>query len=145
MQVLKTIAVAEPSFMIGAYLVYLAISIGMTVWVARTLSHNGRHFLITSFHGNEKLADSINHLLVVGFYLINLGFITLAVRHANEPTDLVALFEFLCSKVGLAMVVLAAAHFFNLYLFNKVRARATLEAAPPPVEPEEIFKPAKEA
>jgi len=53
---------------ITTYLIYLAISIALTVWVARTLHKNGRVFLVDVFHGNEALADSVNHLLVVGFY-----------------------------------------------------------------------------
>ncbi len=52
------------------YVVYLLLSIALTVWVARTLFKNGRIFLVDVFHGNEALADSVNHLLVVGFYLI---------------------------------------------------------------------------
>ncbi len=60
------------------YLVYLAISIALTVWVAQTLHKNGRVFLVDVFHGNEPLADSVNHLLVVGFYLIKLGYVSLA-------------------------------------------------------------------
>ena len=55
------------------YLSYLAISISLTIWVAQTLHKNGRVFLIDVLQGNESLADSVNHLLVVGFYLINLG------------------------------------------------------------------------
>jgi hypothetical protein len=65
---------------IVTYLVYLGISITLTIWVARTLHKNGRIFLVDVFHGNEPLADSVNHLLVVGFYLINLGFVSLALK-----------------------------------------------------------------
>ncbi|MBL0267027.1 MAG: hypothetical protein IPQ05_25110 [Leptospiraceae bacterium] len=61
------------------YSVYVLISILVTVWVARTLSKNGRIFLIDAFHSDE-LADSVNHLLVVGFYLINSGYITMLLR-----------------------------------------------------------------
>jgi hypothetical protein len=67
---------------ISAYLIYLTISIILTVWVARTLFKNGRVFLVDTFHGHEPLADSVNHLLVVGFYLINLGFVT---RQTHVP------------------------------------------------------------
>ncbi|MDQ3266018.1 MAG: hypothetical protein M3Y59_20590 [Myxococcota bacterium] len=59
-------------FMVATYLAYLVISIGITVWVARTLQQNGRVFLVDAFLGKETLADSVNHLLVVGFYLVNL-------------------------------------------------------------------------
>src|SRR5688572_32697824 len=69
------------NWLITTYLTYLAISIALTVWVARTLHKNGRIFLVDSFHGNESLADSVNHLLVVGFYLINIGYVTLALRY----------------------------------------------------------------
>jgi hypothetical protein len=51
---------------VWTYLIYLAISIALTVWVAKTLHKNGRIFLVDAFGGNEPLADSVNHLLVVG-------------------------------------------------------------------------------
>ena len=75
------IATFEPGTVtVLTYLVYLGISVAMTIWVARTLHKNGRIFLVDVFHGNEPLADSVNHLLVVGFYLINLGYVSLALK-----------------------------------------------------------------
>ena len=71
-----------------AYLLYLAITLTITIWVARTLSKNGVVFLIQCFGQNETLARSTNHLLVVGFYLVNIGFITLTLSLGNEPTTL---------------------------------------------------------
>ena len=73
-------------YILHAYLLYLAISIAITIWVARTLHQNGRTFLVDAFHGDEGLADSVNHLLVVGFYLLNLGWIVFALR-TYEPVD----------------------------------------------------------
>lgn len=66
------------------YVIYLLISIALTVWVARTLSRNGRVFIGDVLHGNEKLADAVNQLLVVGFYLVNIGFVTLYLRSSEE-------------------------------------------------------------
>ena len=62
------------------YALYLALAIPLTVWVARTLHKNGRVFLVECFHGNQELADSVNHLLVVGFYLVNIGFVSLYLK-----------------------------------------------------------------
>ena len=67
-------------YVIACYFSYLAISIALTIWVARTLKNSGRVFLIEAFHGNQDLADSVNRLLVVGFYLINVGYIALALK-----------------------------------------------------------------
>ncbi len=123
------------------YLVYVGLSALLTIWVAQTLHKNGRVFLVDVFRGNEKLADSINHLLVVGFYLINLGYVSLALKTADAVPDARVSIEVLSWKVGLVLCVLGAMHFINLITFSSIRRRALLEQAPPPVAPEERLQP----
>lgn len=98
-----------------AYGLYLAIAIAFTVWVARTLSGNGEVFLVECFGHDEVLAKSTNHLLVVGFYLMNLGFIMLTLQFGEPPLTVPDTVVFLSSKVGLAVLVLGAMHFFNMH------------------------------
>jgi hypothetical protein len=121
---------------IATYLVYLAISIGLTIWVARTLHKNGRVFLVDVFHGNETLADSVNHLLVVGFYLINFGYVSLALKLGYDVASPQQGIEALSVKVGMVLLVLGAMHFFNLFIFSRMRHRASLVNGPPPVVPD---------
>jgi hypothetical protein len=97
-----------------SYILYLAITIGVTVKVAQTLSSNGEIFLVQCFGHNRELARSTNHLLVVGFYLVNIGFISLTLSLGTEPTTLPEAIRFLSSKVGLAVLVLGGMHFFNM-------------------------------
>ncbi|HZS03908.1 MAG TPA: hypothetical protein VFD58_03660 [Blastocatellia bacterium] len=118
------------------YIFYLLVSVALTVWVAHTLHKNGRVFLVDVFHGNDALADSVNHLLVVGFYLINLGYVTLALKLGYEVASAQEAIEALSSKVGMVLVVLGAMHFFNLYVFSRIRRRSVLTYAPPPVLPD---------
>ena len=106
------------------YILYLAISVALTIWVARTLSKNGRVFLVNSFASDERLADSINHLLVVGFYLINMGYVTLALKLGEKPVSTQEAIEFLSTKVGLVLLVLGAMHFFNVFVIAKWGKRA---------------------
>jgi hypothetical protein len=106
-------------YLVPAYIAYLAISIALTIWVARTLSKNGIVFLIECFGHDELLARSTNHLLVVGFYLVNLGWILLTLRFGSEPQNVADALEFLSSKVGLVVVVLGAMHFFNMNAIAK--------------------------
>lgn len=103
------------------YLVYLALSIALTVWVARTLHKNGRVFLVDSFRGNETLADSVNHLLVVGFYLVNLGFVSLALKLGYEVASARESIEALSRRLGIVLVVLGIMHFFNIAVFSFAR------------------------
>lgn len=121
---------------VWTYIVYLALSIPLTVWVAHTLHKNGRVFLVDSFHGNEQLADSVNHLLVVGFYLINIGYVARALKEGAAPVDLREVLETISRKIGVVMLVLGGMHFFNIFVFSKMRRRALLQSAPPPVAPQ---------
>ncbi len=109
---------------VWSYAIYLTLSLALTVWVGRTLHRNGRAFLVDAFHGQETLADSVNHLLLVGFYLINLGYITLALKHGEKPTNLQQSIEFLSTKVGIVLVVLGTMHFLNLAVFTRMRKSA---------------------
>ncbi|HEY6806579.1 MAG TPA: hypothetical protein VI306_23580 [Pyrinomonadaceae bacterium] len=121
---------------ITTYLLYLAISIALTIWVAKTLHKNGRVFLVDVFHGNEALADSVNHLLVVGFYLINFGYVSLALKLGYDIANAKEGIEALSVKVGMVLIVLGAMHFFNLLVFSRMRRRQTLHNAQPPVGPD---------
>lgn len=105
------------------YLSYIALSILITVWVARTLSRNGLVFLVDAFGHDEKLASSVNHLLVVGFYLINLGYVALALRLSTRPIDAANALEMLSAKVGLVLLVVGAMHFFNVFVIAKLGRR----------------------
>ena len=123
---------------VTAYLIYLPVSVAMTVWVARTLHKNGRVFLVQAFRGREDMADSVNHLLVVGFYLINLGFIAAALRYGAKPHDPQEVIEFLSTKLGIVLLVLGGMHFFNLFNFDKMRKKGLRPegvAAEPPALP----------
>lgn len=128
------------SIIVATYLIYLALSVGLTVWVARTLFRGGRAFLIDVFHGQEAIADSVNRLLVVGFYLVNLGYVTLQMRMTLPVTTTQEAIEALSVKIGLVLLVLGAMHFGNLFVFSRWRRRA-LTPDYGPVDPEEYLPP----
>ena len=122
------------------YFVYLTISIALTVWVAQTLFKNGRVFLVEVFHGDNTLADSVNHLLVVGFYLMNLGYVSLMLKIGTQVAGAQDAMEALSTKVsmvlltlGVMLLILGVTHFFNLAVFNKLRSAKLAEARFAPV------------
>jgi hypothetical protein len=128
------------NIIVATYLTYVLISVSLTVWVARTLYKRGGIFLIDAFHGNKELADSVNHLLVVGFYLINIGFVSLALKTAAIINTSRAAIELLSDKMGMVLLILGGMHFFNLYVFSRIRRSAQGPRRPlvptPPVAPD---------
>ncbi len=120
------------NYTIITYSLYLTLSISLTIWVARTLSKNGRIFLVDCFH-QENLADSVNHLLVVGFYLVNLGFVSLFLKVGLQVENTQQVFEALSGKMGVVLLALGFMHFLNLALFAKIRRRNAAIQGPPPL------------
>ncbi len=116
---------------LSIYTAYFLVSLAMTIWVGRTLHKNGRLFLIEAFSGNTEMADSVNHLLLVGFYLINLGFILVFLRVGPKPAGIVEGVEYISTKLGIVVLVLGVMHFFNMFNFSRMRRKGLIH--PPPL------------
>jgi hypothetical protein len=110
-----------------AYFIYLPIALAFTIWVGRTLFRNGRVFLLETFHGNAEIADAVNKLLLVGFYLINMGYAVYTLQIMYDINSVRQLIETLSIKIGVIILILGFMHFFNLFVFFQLRKRARLE------------------
>ncbi|MGH1428101.1 MAG: hypothetical protein ACRBEE_09180 [Arenicella sp.] len=110
------------------YLIYIIATIFITVFVARTLSKNGEIYLVDGFDGNELLASSVNHMLVVGFYLLNLGFALLRMRTNTAIESVEGMVVYLSSGLGFVLFALGIAHFFNMYVISQFRKNKTKTA-----------------
>ncbi len=122
------------------YAVYLALSIALTIWVGRALSRNGKVFLQDAF-SDERLANSVNQLLVIGFYLLNFGYDSLAMRARDAIVDPAGVMEELSVKVGLVLLVLGGVHLFNLFALGRYRRSRMLAASGiPPLPPTAILR-----
>jgi hypothetical protein len=123
------------------YLAYVLISVNLTIWVARTLHKRGAIFLLDAFQGNHEWAASVNHLLVVGFYLINIGFVSLALKSDAQIATTRAAIEMLSDKLGWVLLTLGGMHFFNLFVFSRIRSRGRQHVPPPPpVAPDAVLR-----
>lgn len=121
--------------MAWTYLIYLAVCTGITIWVARTLRRNGVTFLTRigpEAEPDSGLAEALSHLLIVGFYLVNLGVISFLMHSDRPASDAQSAIELLSGKVGTILVVLGAMHFATLAVFAAVRTHATANELPPP-------------
>src|SRR6185295_14639221 len=112
---------------------------GLTIWIARTLFKNGAVFLQEVFEDNPKMAEAVNRLLVVGFYLLNLGYASLMLK-ANPTATPVEAIEVLSWKLGLLLLSLGGMHFLNLYVFHRIHRKSKLAVLPPPVAPQMLMQ-----
>lgn len=117
------------------YVIYATVAVGLTAWLARTLSRNGAVFLHDVFKERPALADAVNHLLVVGFYMLNLGYAFYILR-ADEGLSAFGSMQFLVNRLALLLVTLAIIHFVNVAVFWKIRGRREQREMPIPVQPQ---------
>ncbi len=122
-------------YLIEVYAVYGITSLLLTVWLARALFKNGAIFLDGIFADSPKMAEAVNRLLVIGFYLVNFGYACLLLKAERSATVIQAI-ETLAQKLGLLLLSLAGMHFANLYIFHRIRRRAQLTSMAVPVPPQ---------
>ena len=130
--------------LVVTYAAYLALAVPLTLYVGRTLHRNGRVFLLDVFEGDEDLASAVNSLLVVGFYLVNIGYVLLALRVGDEVATTQAALEALSVKLGAVALVLGGLHLGNVYVLNRLRRRAVTASRlqlRPPVAPDAVWAP----
>ncbi|GAA1565678.1 hypothetical protein GCM10009789_18990 [Kribbella sancticallisti] len=109
------------------YLIYLGIAVPLTLWMAQSVRRNGRVFLADVFDGHKEFAEALNRLLVVGFYLVNLGFVTLFLRTIGTVPDAQVMVERLSARIGVMLLVLGVLHLINVWIFNTMRSRRRAE------------------
>jgi len=128
-------ATESTKYLVPVYAAYGLASVGLTVGLARTLFKNGAVFLDSVFKDNPGMAEAVNKLLVVGFYLLNFGYACLMMK-ASRAADAIDAIEILASKLGMLLLSLGLMHFGNIYLFHRLHRRAQMAVLPPPVAPQ---------
>ena len=116
------------NFTVLTYVLYTITTVSITMWVARTLRTNGQVFLNDIFKGESELAKSVNQLLVVGFYLVNIGYAIYTMRVLGVVDNVELMLMRLSSRVGFIILVLGGMHFFNLFVLFQLRKKAKQEA-----------------
>jgi len=116
---------------VGTYLLYLLISTGLTIVVGTGLARSGRAFLLDVFNGNDTLARAVSRLLVLGFYLLSLGFVTLTMRSGGDISSARAGLQLLSVKIGEVLLALGVLPLITLAALARTRRRAQATATQP--------------
>ena len=122
------------NYLVTTYAIYAAAALALTGVLARTLFRHGKVFLASVFEGHDGLAEAVNHLLVVGFYMLQLGYAFMIFRtdHAFGAVDATRM---LINNLGILLVSLGVIHFVNIAVFWKMRNRGERGNANPPIPP----------
>jgi hypothetical protein len=100
---------------ITAYIIYLVITYLITAWVGKILYKNGRHYILAVLKNDEQLTDIINKILLVGYYLMNLGYATIMLSFWKTISSFAELIASVGTMTGKIVLSLAVMHYINMY------------------------------
>ncbi len=110
--------------MVTVYILYLLITVVLTIVTATILARSGRIFLTHMLGGDEALGQAISRLFAVGFYLLNLGFVILAMRDTGSVHSTQQAVQVLATKLGEAVLVIGVLHLINVFALTRMGRRA---------------------
>ncbi len=110
------------------FILYLTIAASTTIIVGQSLYRNGAVFLERIFRSSPQVVQPLNKMLLVGFYLMNLGFVLAFFTQKTAAIHSIgACVEFLSTKLGIVYLLLGVMHLFNLFLFITIEKRLNKE------------------
>lgn len=97
-----------------AYFIYLPVTVYITVVVGHRLYSDGAYFIRDLFPTQRLLADQINKFLLIGYYLLNLGYVAISLTFWKEVSTLLQVAEELSIRLGLIVLTLGIIHYLNM-------------------------------
>ena len=97
-----------------SYIIYLFITWFITVHVGLIFYRNGKSYILNLLHGDEKLTLFINRMLLTGYYLLNLGYVTITIRFWKTINNWTDVLTSICTMTGKIMCILSVIHFINM-------------------------------
>lgn len=113
-----------------AYILFFPAMMGLAVGVAQTCHRHGRPWMMGLFDDNDVLVDALNNILLVGCYLVNLGYIALVMAGWEDVSTTEQLLGSLGQHMATIILVLGGLHYQNiavLLIWSHIKHRRTLK------------------
>jgi hypothetical protein len=104
------------------YIIYLALAYIITVHVGLVFYRNGRVFILNLMGGDEQFTNAINNLLLVGYYLLNLGYCAVMItmwEPIDSPEGMINNLSFMLSRIILLLGIMHYINMAAIYLLSK--------------------------
>ena len=108
------------NYNIIAYLIYTPVIAVITIQVGWMFYKNGEVFLFSLIPNNTPLVKNINNLLLIGYYLVNLGYAIFSISQWDQILTLNQLLQTLSNNIGGIMLILAILHYNNIFWLKRL-------------------------
>lgn len=106
------------NYNILTYCIYLPIIAVIMVKVGWMFYTHGEIFLLHLFHNDQTVVKPINNLLLIGYYLVNIGYAIITIAFWETVDTLPQILNTLSEHLGIIIIGLAVLHYNNVLCLN---------------------------
>ena len=114
------------NYNISVYFVFITLVSFIIIYVGRYFYTNGRVFIVSLLHDNVPLADNINRLLLVGYYLVNIGYAFIKLKQWPKIDAVATWFSSLATNMATLILILALLHYMNMLIIYSLSKSNTI-------------------
>lgn len=102
------------NYNITTYCIFIPIIFFIMIKIGWLFYKYGDVFLLHLFQHNVALVKSINNLLLIGYYLLNLGYAIITIAHWEHIESITSMINSLATMLGKIIILLALMHYNNV-------------------------------
>lgn len=103
---------------IFGYFIFLLITTYIIIVVGKICYRNGNVFVLELIPDHEELCQQINKMLLIGYYLINIGYCAMTLISWSTITILAELIATISAKTAIIVGILAVLHYLNIFILT---------------------------
>ena len=101
------------------YLIYLSLTSIIIIKVGKLCYDNGNIFVSQLIPNHEELCHQINKTLLMGYYLLNLGYCAMTIISWEKIQTMNQLIEIIATKSAIIILTIGFMHYINIILLTK--------------------------
>ena len=101
------------------YLIYLSLTSVIIIKVGKLCYDNGNLFVSQLIPNHEELCHQINKMLLIGYYLLNLGYCARTIISWEKIQSIKQLIEIISTKSAIIILTIGFMHYINIFLLTK--------------------------
>lgn len=101
------------------YFIYLAITIFIIIKVGKICHNNGNIYVSALIPNEIEICHKINNVLLLGYYLLNIGYCSMTLISWEKIISLEQLLETIAFKTAIIICIISLLHYFNLFILTK--------------------------
>ncbi|MEC5156294.1 hypothetical protein [Chryseobacterium sp. MP_3.2] len=103
-----------------SYFLYFSFTIPVIVFVGWKCFKIGKVYLLDVLKDDE-ICNSVNKLLLLGYYLFNVGYIAISISNWGKTDTYYQLVEVVSTKIALILIIISLLHYVNIAMLYFLR------------------------